>query len=99
MSYDTVKVRASLDRVLIEHGIELDERREAIVFHLTDWMGDLVTFNQLLSDPDAYDGSEIHQILVRFLTHVPNHLAAASKLFLGVPVTDIFDVGSTTEND
>lgn len=97
MSYQSDKLKVAIDRALIDHGMELDEKRQAIVFHMTDWIDDLSAVNHLFSDPDVYDGDEIHQVLVRFLTHVPNHLAAASKLFLGIPVTDVFDVGSTTE--
>ena len=98
MSYDLMKLRESIERALINKGYIPDEKLQAIVFHLTDWIDDLSTFNQIIGDPDAFDGDEIHQILVRFLTHVPNHLAAASKLFLGIPVTDVFDVGAISES-
>lgn len=34
---------------------------------------------------------------MQFLIHVPNHLAAASKLMLDIPVTDVLGVGAVTE--
>ena len=34
-----------------------------------------------------------------FLIHVPSHVAAASKLVTGIPVTDIFKVGATVESE
>ena len=42
--------------------------------------------------------AEVGQLLTDFLVHVPNHVAAASKLYTGVPVTDIFHVRATSED-
>ena len=42
--------------------------------------------------------AEVSQLLISFLVHVPNHVAAASKLYTDIPVTDIFGVGATSEN-
>jgi len=36
-------------------------------------------------------------LLAAFLTHTPNHIAAALKLYLQIPVTDVFGVGATAE--
>jgi len=47
--------------------------------------------------PDQLSDPEVQQLLVQFLVHVPNHLAAASKLATGIPVSDVFGVGATTE--
>jgi hypothetical protein len=41
--------------------------------------------------------AEVSEMLMGFLVHVPNHLAAASKLYTGMPVTDIFGVNATSE--
>jgi hypothetical protein len=41
----------------------------------------------------------VNRLVLGFLAHVPNHLAAASKLLTGIPVTDIFGVGATSEDD
>jgi hypothetical protein len=40
---------------------------------------------------------EINSLLIKFLIHVPNHVAAACKLLTGIPVSDIFKVGATEE--
>jgi hypothetical protein len=42
--------------------------------------------------------AEVSELLIGFLVHVPNHVAAASKLYTDVPVTDIFGVGATSED-
>ena len=36
---------------------------------------------------------------MQFLIHVPNHLAAASKIGLDIPVTDVFGVNSISESN
>jgi hypothetical protein len=33
------------------------------------------------------------------LIHVPNHIAAAAKLYAGFPVSDIFEVGAVAPLD
>jgi hypothetical protein len=70
-----------------------------VAFHLTDCRGDLEELLGFYADPDAYSDAQVYDLLIRFLVHVPNHLAAASKLFTGVPVTDVFGVGATSEPD
>jgi hypothetical protein len=42
--------------------------------------------------------AEVDELLRCFLLHVPNHVAAAGKLFTGVPVTDVFGVGAVSED-
>jgi hypothetical protein len=44
--------------------------------------------------PDA----EVGKLLTDFLVHVPNHVAAAGRLYTGIPVTDTFGVSATTED-
>ena len=39
----------------------------------------------------------IKSLLMKFLTHVPPHIATASKLVTGLPVADIFKEGATSE--
>jgi len=69
-----------------------------VAFHMTDWLGDFEAYHRFCSDPSAQSDAEVSRLLVRFLLHVPNHLAAASKLYTSVPVTDIFGVSATAED-
>ncbi len=99
MIYDSDKVRSAISRALVESGIEPAEKRHDIVFHLTDWLEELHAYQRLCADPDAFAADEVVRLLTQLLIHVPNHLAAASRLLLDVPVSDIFGVGATSEVD
>jgi hypothetical protein len=52
-----------------------------------------------MQDPKDVTVEDARKLLVQFLIHVPNHLAAASKLWLDIPVTDVFGVGALRESD
>jgi hypothetical protein len=67
--------------------------------HMTDWLGDLEAYYAFCAAPHSLSNEAVSKLLIQFLVHVPNHIAAASKLYMGIPVTDIFEVGSTTESE
>ena len=70
-----------------------------IAFHLSDWGNDAAFIVALHLFPEKFSQEEIEKGIYQFLPHVPDHLAAAAKLF-GTPVTDVFDVGALDgEND
>ena len=48
---------------------------------MTDWLDDLKEYRSFAADPGKLTDKEVNELLVRFLIHVPNHLAAASRLF------------------
>ncbi len=77
---------------LVADGIDA-ERATEISFHLTDWYTDLVDLHKLLDEIDQYSDEQIGHILMRFLAHVPNHVAAAKKLIGLGPIEDVFGVG------
>jgi hypothetical protein len=70
-----------------------------IAFHMTDWLDGLESFHQFCQDPDQLSSAQIEKLLIDFLIHVPNHVAAAGKLLNDIPVSDIFAVGATTESE
>lgn len=79
---------------------ELDESAaKDAAFHLTDWLADLQAFHRFCTDPYAVPDDQVDDLLRGFLIHVPNHVAAASKLYTGIPVTDIFGIGATSEDE
>jgi hypothetical protein len=61
---------------------------------MTDWLVDLERYYDFCVHPEKYDAQEINKLLMDFLIHVPNHVAAASKLLTGIPVSDVFGVGA-----
>ena len=67
-----------------------------VAFHMTDWLDDLELWAAFCADPEALDDEAASDLLLQFLIHVPPHVAAASKLYTGLPVTDIFGIGATS---
>jgi hypothetical protein len=95
---DPEVVRARIRKVACRD-MELPEPvAEDIAFHMTDWLTDLDIYSRFCADPSKMSDAEVSEMLTNFLVHVPNHIAAASKLCTGVPVTDIFSVGATSED-
>jgi len=94
------------DRAIIESTIasalEADEipegKRQDIAFHMADWLGDLEAWHSFCREPGALDAEQLSQLLIRFLNHVPNHVVAAKKLYLGEPTEDIFGIGVFEED-
>ena len=97
LRYDMI--RDAIEVALQNEGYEPEGRRKEIAFHMTDCLGDLRKWQSFCDDPNSMDSKQVEALLTAFLLHVPNHLAAASKLMLGVPVADIFEVGALSNDD
>jgi hypothetical protein len=69
-----------------------------VAFHMTDWLEDLERYLDFCEKPNETTDEEINHLLLKFLIHVPNHIAAAAKLLTGIPVIDVFDVGAISED-
>jgi hypothetical protein len=69
----------------------------AVAFHMTDWLDALDAYFRFCAAPGVMSDAEVGKLLTEFLVHVPNHVAAASKLYTNLPVTDVFGVGATSE--
>jgi hypothetical protein len=96
---DPERVRARI-REVAHREAELPEAvADDVAFHMTDWLTDLDAYYRFCTNPGALSDPEASRLLIAFLVHVPNHLAAASKLYTDVPVTDVFGVGATSEDD
>lgn len=97
MEYETHKIEESLVKAF--KSLELDNRViDDAVFHMTDWLNDLKEWNKFCENPDSLSSEELSDLVMDFLVHVPSHVAAASKLVTGLPVTDIFGIGATSES-
>ena len=66
-----------------------------VAFHMTDWLDDLRAYYEFCERPESLSDEQLDKMLMAFLMHVPNHVAAAGKLYTDIPVTDIFKVGAT----
>ncbi len=70
-----------------------------IAFHMTDWDHNLDDLIRLYESPKSITDDEILSIVIQFLAHVPNHVAAAKKLIGLGPIEDVFEVGVIREDD
>ena len=96
MPFDMNMICRRIEEIGIgEMELSQDAARE-VAFHMTDWLGDLSAFYDFCVAPKKLPDNKVNIMLLTFLFHVPNHVAAAAKLYVDMPVTDIFDVGATT---
>ena len=79
-------------------GLEIAEACE-IAFHLTDWKHNLDELVEIFERADKLSDEHIQEIIVKFLAHVPNHIAAAKKLLGLGPIEDVFGVGVLEEDE
>ena len=70
-----------------------------IAFHMTDWDHNVDDLVRLYERPESFNDDEILSIIIQFLAHVPNHVAAAKKLAGLGPVEDVFKVGVLEEDE
>jgi hypothetical protein len=88
------RIAAAFDENELEPHVVAD-----IAFHMTDWKEDLDQLVSLYNRMDTADAEEIRTVVIRFLCHAPNHLAAAKKLIGLGPMEDIFEVGILRDDD
>jgi len=70
-----------------------------IAFHMTDWDHNIDDLLKIYNEPQRVTNDEIVQIVLEFLAHVPNHVAAAKKLAGLGPIEDVFEVGVLVEDE
>jgi len=95
MTFDTVKIQKTLRDALLEIGVEPKNIDDAI-FHMVDWLDDLENWSQFCKNPETLNSEELGKLVMAFLVHVPAHVAAASKLVIDLPVSDVFGIGATS---
>ncbi len=93
MALDAKAIEAAIGEALKTDDLEPTVVHD-IAFHMTDWLDDLEAWTAFCSDPSSLKPDEVKKLLIGFLIHVPNHVAAAHKLLLGYPMMDIFEVGA-----
>lgn len=95
--FDSAAIQARLREVARRETELSDSVADDVAFHMTDWLDDLDAFSRFCTNPSSLTDAEVSELLMDFLVHVPNHVAAAGKLYTGVPVRDVFQIGATSE--
>lgn len=92
--HDAAKIRAQIELAASAAMKLPPEIARDVAFHMTDWLEDLKRFVQFCEDPASFSTKDVGDTLLAFLLHAPNHMAAAAKLYAGLAVSDVFDVGA-----
>ncbi|MBI3562484.1 MAG: hypothetical protein HY080_12300 [Gammaproteobacteria bacterium] len=98
MTFDTTIIAERIKEVAIRENKLTESLAHDVAFHMTDWLEELARYSEFCQHPHKLTNKQVEELLLAFLTHVPNHVAAASKLYTDIPVTDVFGVGATAEN-
>ena len=91
-------VKERIAKALVDLEIS-KEIADDIAFHMTDWKENLLQIIQLHESPTLLSDDQVQNIVLDFLAHVPNHLAAAKKLSGSGPIEDVFSVGVFEEDE
>lgn len=91
-------IRARIQDVARREAELPEEAAYDVAFHMTDWLDDLEAYWRFCAEPDKMSDEDVNKLLIGFLVHVPNHVAAAGKLHTGMPVQDIFEIGATVDD-
>ena len=96
---DANSVHDRIRKVAMEESGLSKEAAHDVAFHMTDWVENLEAFHAFCLRPESLSDEQVSALLMGFLVHVPNHVAAAGKLFAGIPVADVFGVGAISEDE
>lgn len=99
MQMKTGRLRDRIAKVFTDSMEEKPEVARDIAFHMTDWDHNLEDIVRLYEQQETLTDDEIIHIIIQFLAHVPEHVAAAKKLAGVGPITDIFEVGVLEEEE
>ena len=94
MEYDQEAITEKIKIALDELNKFNSDLAHDIAFHMTDWLEDMSELNKFYIYPESYNSKQVTDLLMKFLLHAPNHLAAAHKLFTKEPISDVFGVGA-----
>ncbi len=71
-----------------------DETADEFAYHMTDWLDELDGLNRVFADPGSMTDEERDDAVMQFVIHAPAHLAAASRMYMGFPVRDVWEIGA-----
>lgn len=93
MNASEAQIRSRLIEVFERETEMPPEVAAELAFHLTDWLTDLDDLASLYAS-DTWDPEAAQALLMRFIVHVPAHLAAAYRILMDEPLTDVFKIGA-----
>jgi hypothetical protein len=94
--FSAEKIQECIARAAMAEAELAPEVASNVAFHMTDWLDDLATYVRFCQNPGEFTSAQVNELLLAFLVHVPNHVAAAAKLYADFPVADIFSVGAVS---
>jgi hypothetical protein len=94
MEFNAQLIRTKIEEALRASEYISDENAREIAGHFTVWMDDLNALCRFYHHPEDFENENAEEILIDFLFHAPDHLAAAKKLLTGSGVSDVFKVGA-----
>ena len=94
---DTQKVSAKITEAF-KASIGSPDAAKDIGFHMTDWDHNVDDLIRLYENPTAFTNDEAIDLVLFFVAHVPNHVAAAKRLAGMGPIEDVFNVGVLVED-
>ncbi len=86
-------IRDRVQSALMHEGFLSEAAAGEAAFHMTDWLADLADLNDLLAS-EAWVPEHAREVLMGFLSHAPQHLAAAARIVMDAPVEDVFKLGA-----
>ena len=98
MQKNTDQLRNRIEKAFTDL-LEKPEVARDIAFHMTDWDHNFDDLVKLYEQHETLSDDEITTIIIEFLAHVPEHVAAAMKLSGVGPIQDIFEVGACQQDE
>jgi hypothetical protein len=92
--FNAARIQERIAHVAVTEAALPPEVARDVAIHMTDWLDDLAVYVRFCQSPEELTTEQVNELLLAFLVHVPNHLAAAAKLYADLPVADIFSVGA-----
>lgn len=90
-------LHAKLAKALAHRRFLTKAKADEAAIHLGDWIIDLHELNRLFASK-RWNPAHAQKVLMGFVAHVPNHLAAAHRIMYDDPLTDVFEIGATKGN-
>lgn len=87
------RIARTLGEIAESKGFPDDEAWD-FEFQMMDWLDDLDALNRVFDDPESMTREQREDAILDFLGHAPAHIVAAAKMYTGLPVRDVFEIGA-----
>lgn len=86
-------VQARMEKALSHEGFLSKKAAREAAFHLSDWIAELHALVLLIRSA-RWKPDHARDVLLSFTCHAAHHIAAAHRIVMCDPVTDIFEIGA-----